>query len=113
MSDRSLLEKCERSKSLFEVLIEGESAGVIGGFADRSYGLKGYLVADEILDDEHRGRGFAPAMQRRFIDALRASEDDLVFGTIAVQNAASIRTALRVGRVDVGGWWFVPIDQGA
>jgi len=50
-------------------------------------------------------------LQRHFIDQLPSGKGDLVFGTIDATNRPSIRTAIKVGRADLGGWSFVPIRR--
>ena len=106
------LEESAEAGCLFVVRIDDERAGMIAGLPSHAHGLRGIVVIDEILGERYRGRGFAPACQRRFIEALPASADDVVFGTIDARNTPSLRTALSVGRLDVGGWWFVRAARG-
>ena len=76
------------------------------------HGLRGHLVVEEVLDTLYRGHGLGPALQRHFINQLPSSEGGLVFGTIDAINQPSMRTAIKVGRLDVGGWSFVPMRRG-
>ncbi len=98
---------------MFKVLVDGEWAGVFAGLPTCEHGLRGYLVVEEVLDTPYRGHGLGPALQRHFIDQLPVGKGDLVFGTIDATNRPSIRTAIKVGRADVGGWSFVPIRREA
>lgn len=67
-------------------------------------------VIEELLETPFRGRGFAPAMQRMFLERLADKDDRLVWGTIDARNIPSLRTAQRVGREIVFGNMFFPIE---
>lgn len=93
---------------LFLVVIDGRIGGVMACFGDWcERGLWGYRMAEEFLYPDFRGQGLAAAVQRRYIDALDGSGGRAVFGWIHPLNAPSIRTATRVGRIDVGGYFYV------
>jgi GNAT superfamily N-acetyltransferase len=113
VTERDLMERCASAGGLFKVLVDGEWAGIFTGLPTREHGLRGYLVVEEVLDTPYRGHGLGPALQRHFIDQLPVGKGDLVFGTIDATNRPSIRTAIKVGRADVGGWSFVPIQREA
>lgn len=91
---------------LVEVLIDGSWAGVVGATREESFGLAGWCMVEEILAPAFRGRGLAAAVQRAFIEALPATDDELVFGTIHAGNTPSLKTALKVGRRSVRLWHF-------
>ncbi|MGI9242756.1 MAG: hypothetical protein ACR2RV_18310 [Verrucomicrobiales bacterium] len=105
---RDTLERCAADGGNFRVHIDGEPAGWIAAWLSGEGPLFGWTMADELLEAEQRGRGFAAAMQRVFLEALPAGEE-LVFGTIDQRNAASLGTARRVGREIVGGYLFLPM----
>ena len=82
-------------------------AGLVAAMRERCFGRAGYLVHEELLAAPFRGRGLGPALQRHLIDRLDPTGGALLYGTIHADNPASIATARRVGRLDVGGHVFV------
>lgn len=97
---------------LFEVLIDGAWAGVTAVFADVNAGLSGFCVAEIVLDGAFRGQGLGSAVQLQLASQLvggGAGREDLLFGTIGALNTPARRTALRAGRVDLGGHVWVPL----
>lgn len=95
---------CATAGGLYVVAHEGRLGGVLAARPGIVRGVPGW----EILDTDLRGRRVAAHVQRRFIDRLDARRGALVLGTIEATNEPSLRTALRVGRVEVGRWCFVP-----
>jgi len=98
------LEECAKCGGLFQVLIDGECAGLIASKPGIYRGISGWLMIDEVLTKPYRGRGFAPVMQRMFLERLDQGICKLVMGTIDCANKPSLGTALRNGRIDAGGW---------
>ena len=88
-----------------EVWVDNQLAGAIAGSHNGTSGLEGVEITEEILGRAFRGRGLAVAAQRTF---LRDFPDAIAWGRIDTDNHASMKTALRVGRIDLGGWTFVP-----
>ncbi len=97
------------NESLFEVFIEGKWAGIIGVCKAKALFLEGYEVYEEYLLPEFRGKHLAPAVQRHLIEKLSIVGDEMLYGTIHYQNQASIKTAKRVGRKQVGLYVFADI----
>ncbi len=95
----------------YDVLVENEWAGLIAAVAEPYLGVPSFTVHEEILDTAFRGRGLAAATQRKMIDLLDPREGQFVFGTIHALNAPSIATAQRVGRFDVGGFFFLELSS--
>jgi hypothetical protein len=108
------IERTEREDYLECAAVGGvcvvERQGAIGGvFAARPgaiRGIPGWEVVDAILASGLRGRGWAPVLQRMFLEQLDTTVQPLIIGTIDAANTPSLRTALRVGRTDGGGWYF-------
>ena len=92
---------------VFEVYVDSEWAGIVGGFPEREQGLSGLTVAEMFLAGRYRGLGLGAAMQRRFLGELDSALG-LLWGAIDVRNVSALRTALRCGRVDVGGYLWLP-----
>jgi GNAT superfamily N-acetyltransferase len=101
-------EACAGAGGLFVAEHEARLVGVFAARPGEVRGVPGWLVEEELLAEGWRGRGLAPLLQRSALARLDAHAHPLVLGTIDAGNAPSRRTARRVGRTDVGGWWFVP-----
>ena len=106
----SSLAECAAAGALYRVFIDDVWAGVIAARPDSYRQWRGWLIVEEVLHRDFRGRHFAPAMQQAFLRQLSADREEFVFGTIAAANTASLKTSLRVGRhvVEIGS--FVRID---
>ncbi|MBA2662563.1 MAG: GNAT family N-acetyltransferase [Bradymonadaceae bacterium] len=98
---------CAQAGGLFTLEIDGHTAGIIAARPGTLRGLPGWEMVDEILDQSYRGQGLAAPMQHAFFQQLDTQTHPLVLGTIDDANTPSLRTALRVGRHDAGGWVFV------
>ncbi len=106
----SSLAECAAAGALYRVFIDDVWAGVIAARPDSYRQWHGWLIVEEVLHPDFRGRRFAPAMQQAFLRQLDADRERFVFGTIAAANTASLKTSLRVGRhvVEIGS--FVKLD---
>ncbi len=105
--ERASLATCAADGALFCLRERGRLAGVIAARIEDRYGLRAWYVVEQVLDAEYRGRGLAPALQRALLARLDRSRSALILGEINDRNQPSLRTALRVGRLDAGGWVFV------
>jgi hypothetical protein len=107
--DVESLAECADEGLLFEVLVEGEPAGVVASVRYDAHGMSGFSVQELCLGGAHRGRHVAAAAVQRLVDELPARDDDVLWGTIHPENVPSLRNALSVGRVVVGGYvWVTP-----
>jgi len=94
---------------LFEVLVDGEPAGVVASIRYDAHAMAGFSVQELCLDAAHRGRNMAAGTVQRLTDELPARPGDVLWGTIHPSNLPSLRNALSVGRVHVGGYaWVTP-----
>ncbi len=107
-STEGQLASCADEGTLFEARLDGERVGVIGVCRERRRGMEGWRVVEEVVARPYRRLGLAMAMQRGVLARLDAGADDVLFGTVAHENIASLRTALGVGRSVVGRWVLVP-----
>jgi GNAT superfamily N-acetyltransferase len=105
---REALEACAADGALFCLRDRGRLAGIIAARLDRRHGARTWYMIEEVLDGDYRGRGLAPALQRALIARLDPARAALILGEIDDVNLPSLRTALRTGRLDAGGWVFVP-----
>jgi L-amino acid N-acyltransferase YncA len=108
--DAGSLAECAEEGLLFEVLVDDAPAGVVASVRYDAHGMAGFSVQELCLDGAHRGRHVAAAALQRLVDELPARDDDVLWGTIHPENVPSLRNALSVGRVIVGGYvWVTPI----
>ncbi len=107
--DLESLTACAEEGLLFEVLADGEPAGVVAGLRFDAHGMAGFSVQEICLDAAHRGRRLAPAAIQRLVEELPAGAGDVLWGTIDPRNKPSLRNALSVGRSVVGSYvWVTP-----
>ncbi len=107
--DEDSLRACADEGLLFEVVVDGEPAGVVAAVREDDHGMRGFSVQELCLDPAHRGRRLASPTVQRLVDELPADDGDVLWGTIHPANAPSLRNALSIGRVLVGGYvWVTP-----
>lgn len=107
--DADSLAECAVEGLLFEVLVDGSAAGVVASVRYAAHAMAGFSVQELCLDAAHRGRHVAAATVQRLVDELPARAGDVLWGTIHPGNVPSLRNALSVGRVRVGGYvWVTP-----
>ena len=95
---------------LFQIKVDGKWAGLLAAERATECGLSGFLVREEILRQEYRGKKLAPVAMNQFIHELPASDGDLLFGTIHSMNTPSLKTAQAVGREVVSAFVFVTLS---
>jgi L-amino acid N-acyltransferase YncA len=97
---------------VFEVLVDGQWAGITGAdHRSDEFALRGFVVLEMLLAKFARGQGLGAAVQYRLAEALQtsAAPEDVLYGTIGSNNPPMLKTAARVGRVDLGGWIWVDL----
>lgn len=94
---------------LFDVLVDGQWAGILAAEADARRGVRGVTVVELMLDHPYRGRGFGPHLSTLLAKAVPLSDEQLLLGTIHADNRRAYTSALRAGRVDVGGEIILPL----
>ena len=95
---------------VFEVLVDGQWAGITGAdHRSDEFVLRGFMVLEMLLAKFARGQGLGAAVQYRLAEALLSSgaPEDVLYGTIGSNNSPMLKTAARVGRLDLGGWIWV------
>jgi hypothetical protein len=91
------------------VWVDGELAGVMAASPALEHGLRGWCMKERVFGRAYRGGGFGPAALWAFIRTLQFQSGDLLWGTIVPENHASMQSALRLGRVDIGGFFWVDV----
>ncbi|MET1006661.1 MAG: hypothetical protein ABWX96_14015, partial [Propionibacteriaceae bacterium] len=95
---------------LWDVVVDGRWAGILAAERDARRGVRGATVIELLLDDPYRGRGFGQHLSTLLAKSLPLPDDECLMGTIHHANVASYRSALRAGRVDVGGEIVIPLQ---
>jgi hypothetical protein len=107
---------CIQTGYVFEVFVDGVWAGVVGAEKrDDEFGLQGFVVTEMVLSGSARGQGLGCAVQVRLAEALQplGEPSDLLYGTIGAENPPMLKTALRAGRLDIGGYMWVSLNDEA
>lgn len=94
---------------VFEVLIDGEWAGLTIASRSERFGLRGWYMIEVTLQQRWHGQGLAVALQRHLAAQLIDEGRDCLFGTIGAVNIPMLKTAERVGRIDLGGQFWVSL----
>lgn len=108
ISDSEELQRCADDKLLYQVLVDGNHAGLIGGRNEPLLGSPAVYMTELLLMRPFKGQGLAAALQRKFLDSLE-SKFELVWGTIDAKNKPSTRTALKIGRTPIRTEFFLPL----
>lgn len=94
---------------LFDVVVQGRTAGVVAAARDDAYGFTGFGVEEIALDAEHRRRGYGPAVLQHLAQRLPAGAPDVLWGHVHPDNTPSLRNALASGRTVVSSLvWVTP-----
>ncbi len=93
------------------VNIDGILAGVMAATPACEHGLRGWMMKERIFSRQYRGGGYGPAALWAFLRMLPLEPDDFFWGTIVPDNHASLKSALRLGRVDIGGWYWIDVQK--
>ncbi len=99
--------ECMSQGLLFQAYDKDRWAGVVAARAGTGLAFRGHCVDEEVLVPELRGCGLGPVLQRGLIDRIKAPPESHLFGTIHPGNTASLATARRCGRIDIGGYFFI------
>jgi hypothetical protein len=105
------MHEAETRGVLARATVASQTAGFFAVVPAVERTLRGYVVLEEILDAPFRGKRLAAPLQRMLIERVAergAPPDTIVFGHIALDNHASLHTALRVGRSTVYRTLFMP-----
>ncbi|MCW4456756.1 GNAT family N-acetyltransferase [Microbacterium sp. MPKO10] len=106
--DEESLAECAAEGLLFDVRVDGDSAGVVAAIRDDSFGLRGHCMQEICIDADHRGRGIGRATLRELARRL-PNTGDVLWGHIHPGNTASLRNALAAGReIVTAQLWVTP-----
>lgn len=107
--DKEAFGRCREENLLYAAIRAGNCIGLIGGYRKNLLGMAGLHITELLISPEQQGKGYAPIMQKLFIERVGA-DFEVVWGTIDAKNIPSTRTALRVGRFPVRSEYFIPLD---
>ena len=109
--DRDSLEECCQQGLMFEIIVDDAWSGIVAGRLTTIGGIKGIQVVEIVLSRSAQGSGLGVAVQRRFAEAVVARDPcAIIWGTVADVNLPMRRTAERVGRVDVGAYYWADLQ---
>lgn len=108
IESRDDLERYRAAGGLRLVEVDGQFAGVFAALPQTSHGLRGWCMHERILFGEFRGRRLGAAALWRFARTLPAEDNAVLYGTIVPDNQPSLRSAKKLGRLDIGGTWWLP-----
>jgi L-amino acid N-acyltransferase YncA len=109
ISDREDFEEYLAEGTLFDITVDGAWAGYLAvSTQGETLGMPAYIVKELILATRFRGRGYGPHLATLLARALEDGSRVLI-GRIHADNRGAQQAALRAGRLDVGGWFQVPL----
>jgi hypothetical protein len=107
LQDRADLTEAMQEGRLFDVLAEDRWIGYVAATATSKLGLPGFTVSELILTASARGAGLGRSLTTLLAQALPGDGDEVMTGTIHLNNTGARRAALAAGRLDIGGWFQV------
>ena len=97
-----------QQRLMFDAIVDGKKVGLIAANREKFLGRPGVYFLEIVVSKDYKGKGYAPAMQRKFIDTV-LTDAETVWGTIDARNLPSTKTAMRVGRIPIRCEFFIPI----
>jgi len=107
-NSKELMEASRKDGLLKEVLYKGESIGLIAAIKEDFLGHKAIYFIELLTKMQWRKKGFAKAMQRKFI-VENTNENELVWGMVDIENQPSFKTATANSRKIVRCENFLPV----
>ncbi len=103
------IEQHIKNGKVFEVFVDRQWAGLTIACRDQGWGVRGWLMVEIVLEAQFRGQNLAVTVQRLLAQHLENNGKDCLFGTIGAINLPMQKTATRVGRADLGGYFWVDL----
>lgn len=103
-----VLNECITAGTMFDVFRKDKWCGYIGVLPEIHLGFKTYTIQELLLTKEARGFGFGAELNLALARNIKA-EGHVLFGTIHGNNRGAITSALRAGRLDLGGWHWLSV----
>lgn len=109
-ADADTLEDAAEEGLLFDIRVNGSSAGVVAAERDNAYGFTGFCMQEIVLDAAHRGQQLGVAALQRLCRELPDAPHDVLWGHIHPGNVPSLRNAQESGRnVVAAHTWLTPL----
>ncbi|KAA0976096.1 GNAT family N-acetyltransferase [Paeniglutamicibacter gangotriensis] len=109
-ADADTLEDAAEEGLLFDIRVNGTSAGVVAAERDDAYGLAGFCMQEIVLDSAHRGSRVGVAALQRLCHEVPSTTNDVLWGHIHPDNVPSLRNAQASGRKIVTAHvWVTPM----
>lgn len=108
-ADADALEGAAAEGLLFDIRVNGTSAGVVAAERDNAYGFTGLCMQEIVLDSAHRGQQIGVAALQRLCRELPSGPQDVLWGHIHPGNVPSLRNAQESGRKVISAHvWLTP-----
>lgn len=108
-ADSQSLEEAFEQGLLFEIRVNGETAGTVAAQRQDAYGFTGFCMQEIALNAAHRGQSIGVAALQHLVRALDAKPYDLLWGHIHPSNIPSLRNAQSSGRkILTSHAWITP-----
>jgi len=114
VESRETLAACLEEGLLSEVFVDGAWCGLIAARRDMIAGVRGIHVVEIVLTKGARGQGLGVAVHQRFARCVYETDPAaIMIGTISPNNAPSLLTASRAGRLEIGAYHWVDLQSPA
>lgn len=108
-ADAESLEDAAEQGLLFDIRVDGASAGILAAERDDAYGFTGFCMQEIALVSAYRGQQIGVAALQRLSRELPSTLDDVLWGHIHPDNGPSLRNAQASGRkVVTAHVWLTP-----
>jgi len=108
INDKKMMEESRENGLLRIAHYQNQPIGLIAAEREDFLGAKGCYFIEIFIEENHKGKGLAKNIQRKFIDHF-TEEEDLIWGTIEYQNKPSLKTALSNKRLPIRFENFIKI----
>ena len=100
LNSRSTMDESLKEGLLYFAKINGESIGLIAAVRRNFLGSAGIYFNEILIDRKWIGKGFAKAIQRKFVATI-SEDEEMIWGTIDHNNLPSFKTATSNGRIPI------------
>jgi len=91
------------------ILLDDEVCGLMAALRQIEHGMIGWRIREKVIAPRFWGRGLSVASNALFARSLPHEPHFAMWGTIAPDNAASLRSAQRVGRRIIGSTYWLDV----
>lgn len=99
-NDLQLMESSRKDGLLRQLSFKGQIIGLIAGLKDNFLGQQSIYFIEILVNEGWKRKGFAKAMQRKFVNEI-CEDNEIIWGTIDIDNKPSIMTAKANLRMEI------------